>query len=373
MIGTAPQSPSSAMTESKRAIRGLLMSHGVRNDFLGKLIPRDQIESYVAAVLAGIWLKPELVEADAKSIVSAVIQCAQLGLAPCTRDEHAHLVIYRNKGVATLTLVIGFKGLIKCANRAGFRVNANVIRENDRFDLSYGFADEIIHKVDITKPRGEMIAVYVAISRGDERHVSIMTAQEIEEHRDKFSQGVRYKDGNINTKSPWFSHFEAMALKTVIKKGLRRLDLSTGWASNPLQDAIRVDGASMAKYTPEDVLQGMVDANTLDGELIEEDAPISATASATVTPRPAQTNTQTPSNVAPVNTPTNPWPNLLGKEVKVVCVDGATFFGKFAEFHFDPTEIRLEIDGQSPRIFPVEGISKMFSSAQHVAQKGGLE
>ena len=67
--GEIKMAAQTAVTAFKLQIKGIFASPGVRNDFLGKLIPRDQLEAYVAAVQAGIWAKPELMEADPKSII----------------------------------------------------------------------------------------------------------------------------------------------------------------------------------------------------------------------------------------------------------------------------------------------------------------
>ena len=57
-----------------------------------------------------------------------------------------------------------------------------------------------------------------------------MTKKEVEQHRDKFSKSAK------SSKSPWTTDFDAMAEKTVLKKMLKYLPVSTEYLESMTKD-----------------------------------------------------------------------------------------------------------------------------------------
>jgi len=110
------------------------------------------------------------------------------------------------------TLLPGYRGLLNLVMRSGEvrEVIRQIVRDGDTFEVD-PFSG-ITHKFG--KQRGEWSHAY-ACARYKDGSLSqpvVMTREEIESHRDKYSKGAKSKD------SPWKTEPEKMALKTVIRQ-----------------------------------------------------------------------------------------------------------------------------------------------------------
>ncbi len=144
--------------------------------------------------------------------------CAQLGLEPGPMGL-AYLIPY--KGEATLQ--VGYKGLLNLVWRSGqvASVQAEVVCEKDEFRYANGIPPEL-HHVPAAGDRGDVTHAYAVIGTTTGGWIfRVMTAQEIEEHAQRFSES--YARGR-NT--PWKTDWNEMACKTVLKRTGKRAPLS---------------------------------------------------------------------------------------------------------------------------------------------------
>ena len=142
---------------------------------------------------------------DDLSVIESAAQCAQLGLIPSTITGHAYLVPYGKK----CTLIIGYKGLITllCRNKDIQSVHARIVREGDTFETEYGTDEKIVHIPNL-KDRKPITHVYAIITyKSGLKQFEIMTKEEIDIIKTKSKSQYIWKD-----------HYEAMALKTVIRR-----------------------------------------------------------------------------------------------------------------------------------------------------------
>lgn len=81
---------------------------------------------------------PKLLECDPRTLVGAILQCAQLGLEPDNILGHAYLVPFYNKKLnrTDVTLIPGYKGYLELARRSKeiLFIKANVVYEKDAFN-----------------------------------------------------------------------------------------------------------------------------------------------------------------------------------------------------------------------------------------------
>jgi recombination protein RecT len=153
-------------------------------------------------------------ECDPLTICACVIQAAQLGLEPDNVLGEAYLVPFYNSKTRKkeCQLIPGYQGLLKLARNSGELkfVNAQVVREKDIFEFVEGTDPYLTHK-RATGDRGKPIAYWACASlkTGGFQFV-VMTYREVEEHRDRFSKA---KDSG-----PWKDDFDAMAMKTCLRK-----------------------------------------------------------------------------------------------------------------------------------------------------------
>lgn len=242
---------------------------------------------------------PKLAECDPKSVFAAVIQAAQLGIEPGLLGE-AHLIPYKDK----CQLIPGYQGLIKLAKQTGqvIDIYAMAVREKDKFSCTFGLTRTLEHTPLAAKggfpasikERGEIIGVYaVAVFKDGARTFVVMGDDEVKRIRDGssgYQMAVKYKKD-----SPWTTHYEEMALKTVIRRLCKTLPKSPELAAAmALEDThnrgkaqnIDLRDAVEGTYQPpagDDAID--VDAET--GEVIPAPAPAAAPVNATDAAPPA--------------------------------------------------------------------------------------
>lgn len=158
---------------------------------------------------------PKLADTTPASFLGCVIQCAQLGLEPCTPLGHAYLIPFQNRKLGTLecTLIVGYRGMIELARRSGqvSNVYAYAVKEGDDFKFQLG-TKRMIHHIPSDEPdreRRRTTHVYaVAAIKGGEPEFQVLTRAQVEARRDRSRAA---KSG------PWVTDWEPMALKTAVR------------------------------------------------------------------------------------------------------------------------------------------------------------
>jgi len=179
--------------------------------------------------LTTIKSKEAFAKCDPRSLVAALMQCAQLGLVPDGR--RAHLIPFGN----TVNVVIGYQGLLELARNTGqiSTVTVEAVKDSDEFSWDTG---QIKHKIDFRNPRGEAYAYYAIVTFKDgSQQASVMTTDEVIAIRDR-SQSYQASQ-KYGKDSPWSSSFDEMAKKTVFRRLAKWLTLS----SERFDQAIEVD------------------------------------------------------------------------------------------------------------------------------------
>jgi recombination protein RecT len=193
-----------------------------------------------------------LQECDPKAVVMEAMKAASLRLPLAKSLGRAYVLPFKNKGVATPTFVIGWRGLCDLAIRTGQYETINAVcvykgefkgqdklsgfidisgnRESNEvvgylgyFKLVTGFTKMVYMDVKQMAHYGKTYAPTLKFNKVTEDEL-IMKAQEQSEHGPQA--------GAIG----WFGDFNAMALKTVVRKVL-----SWGPMSIEMQQAIAQD------------------------------------------------------------------------------------------------------------------------------------
>jgi recombination protein RecT len=209
---------------------------------------------------------PNLATCEPRSVLGALMTCAQLGLRPGVLGQ-AWVIPFKGKG----QLVIGYQGLIALAQRSGDikSISARIVHEADHFDYEFGLDERLTHR-PATDNRGQAIAYYCVVksTRGG-TYWDVMSRGDAERHRDRFAM-ARKAGGEIV--GPWVDHFDSMALKTVIMRVLKLAPRSTELHQAIAADeSFRVDLSPTADITatvediPEgvDVVTGEIDDDTV--------------------------------------------------------------------------------------------------------------
>lgn len=178
-------------------------------------------ERLARITLTTLKTNPKLLECSIESLLGCVLTSAQLGLEPSLLGS-CYFVPYKG----TASFQIGYKGLIDLVTRKGEVINivAQEVRKGDNFHYEFGRNETLKHIPAANADRGEIEYFYAyANMKNGGFAFQVMHVSEIEKIRDNYSVSYKYDKNN----SIWAKHFSDMALKTVIKRLIKYLPIST--------------------------------------------------------------------------------------------------------------------------------------------------
>lgn len=209
-------------------------------------------ERFTRLVLTEIRRTPALLECKPESVLASMMLCAQLGVEPGPLG-HAYLVPFKGE----CTFVLGYKGMIELARRserlAGIR--AAVVYEGDGFEYEERQTGPYLrHRETDPATRGKVVCYYsLATIRNGTANVKRLWPDEIEAAR------KRSQLGRIG-KGPWHTDYDAMALKTCVRRQAPWLPLSASFGVALDADdrgVIGLDDSGVALAEAESPREGM--------------------------------------------------------------------------------------------------------------------
>lgn len=189
-------------------------------------------ERFTRIVTSALSTNPVLSQTTPRSFLGAMMTAAQLGVEPNTPLGQAYLIPYKNHGQLECQFQLGYKGLIDLAYRSGeiASIQAHEVRERDLFEYEFGLDPKLKH-VPAMKDRGAVTHYYsVFITKAGGKGFAVMSKDEVMEFATKYSKA--YARGA----SPWQSHFDEMAKKTVLKQCLKYAPLKSEFVRGLVQD-----------------------------------------------------------------------------------------------------------------------------------------
>ena len=205
---------------------------------------------------------PELAKCSTASVLGCLMKCTALGMEPSAVDGlgRAYILPFYNKktGGTEATFILGYKEMIDLARRSGqlTDISARVVHEGDDFEYEYGL-DEKLRHIPSTKPiEGRQLThVYMVAHFKDGGHyIDVMTRDEVEAVR------KRSKAANFG---PWKTDYEAMAMKSVIRRAFKFMPVS-----------VEAAGAVNADETVQTVNEGDGDPIVAMPDVIEVEADV---------------------------------------------------------------------------------------------------
>ena len=171
---------------------------------------------------------PKLAECDSASLLSCVMKCSALGLEPSAVDGlgRAYILPFWNSKTKRreATFILGYKGIIDLCRRSGqlMSIHAQAVYQGDSFEFwedENGQHFTFRPNRDAAHSPETMTDVYMlAHLQGGGKVFEHMTKAEVDAIRSR----SKSKDNG-----PWVTDYEAMALKTVIRRAARYLPMST--------------------------------------------------------------------------------------------------------------------------------------------------
>ena len=188
-------------------------------------------ERMIRVALTAVSRSPTLQKCSPATIAGCVVQASILGLEPDGVLGEAYLVPFWNKnapngrggkGAYECQLIPGYQGLLKLVRNTGElkMIDVQEVCENDEFDFEKGMEPYLRHKPAVGD-RGEIEKYWAgAVLTNGGKQFEVMTKEQIESHRDKYSQSA---DKSF---SPWQTSPEWMYKKTVLRKLVKLLPKS---------------------------------------------------------------------------------------------------------------------------------------------------
>ena len=237
------------------SLKNYLHRENVKEQFAAAIPEWLSVDRMLRVVFTSVMKSPKLLECTQESILSAVMQCCQLGLEPIL--GRAHLIPYQNSKLINGTwqkvyecqFQPGYQGLIDLGQRSGKIANvyALVVYEKDFFEHEEGFNRKLIHRPYPGEDAGKPIGAYAVweLSNGV-RTFDFMYLHEIYKRRD-VSQAYQYaasqlaknKNDKKALETPWIKWEADMMKKTVIINSSK-----TKPASIEFMQAVELDGTA---------------------------------------------------------------------------------------------------------------------------------
>ena len=205
---------------------------------MAKALPRHMTPDRMMRVtLTALRTTKDLAQCTPQSFIACVMTLSQLGLEPSNGLGFAYLIPRRNKknGTVECTVILGYQGLMDLARRSGQirSITAQAVYEGDEFEVSYGLSPKLRHVPNYSAPRtpAKLLGAYAVarVKDSDDPIFVYVPRVEIEGYRKRGASGIVLRDGSTIS-TPWDTDYEAMALKTAIRRLFRWLPKSVEMA-----------------------------------------------------------------------------------------------------------------------------------------------
>lgn len=211
--------------QEKKPTKAMTLAHSLesyRHEIMRALPRHVSPDRMLRMALTSARKNPELLNCDQTSFLGAVVQAAQLGLEPDTVLGQCYLIPFNNNktGKKEVNFMPGYRGYMDLIYRVPKHpiLTPVVVHEGDEFDYERGLTPKLFHKPMPHDARPKLTHVYCVASFPDGRkEFDIMTRQEIEERRAR-SKALKF--------SPWNTDYDAMAMKSVIRRMSKFLPMS---------------------------------------------------------------------------------------------------------------------------------------------------
>lgn len=240
-----------------------------------------------------------LLQCNPKALMAEALKAASLHLPLNKQLGQCYILPFKNHGVLTPTLVVGTKGYLQLAMRTGKyeTINSDVVYEGEL----KGY-DKVTGNLDLSGIRTSNVPIgyfaYMKMKNGFSK-LLYMSLDEVCLYAKQYSPTVKFKDGvtsetlkNLALKQAasgvsdgvgWYSNFESMALKTV----LRRLLSKWGELSIENNDILNIDEAPSAEQQRDEEFSEDKKVIVVDAETGEINQPANDASAAPAEPQPS--------------------------------------------------------------------------------------
>lgn len=248
---------SNSLSTRKLGFTAYLTNEAVK-DQITKVVGGKNSTRFTSSIISAVNVNPTLQECDNASILSCALQGEALQLPPSPQLGYYYMVPFndKKKGIKVAQFILSARGYKQLAMRSGQYVDIDCIyvREGEYVgrDKYTGKQKFEFVEDDVEREKLPIIGylAYFETKQGFRKQL-YWTKEQVEKHADRYSQAFsleaynKLKRGEIpksdlwKYSSYWYTAFDEMAEKTVIKKLLKDWALPT----TELEQAIEADQA----------------------------------------------------------------------------------------------------------------------------------
>lgn len=281
----------SIVKKDKPTFTAAISSSGYQKLIANTIKDPKRANRFIASVTSAVTTNPMLAECEASSIVSSALLGESLELSPSPQLGQFYLVPYNDNktGTKKAQFQLGVAGYKQLAMRSGQYLDIDTIevREGEYLGKDSSTGKPRFSFIEDDEEREKLPIIgylaYFELLNGFKKSV-YWSKTKIENHADKYSKAFSLKtfkdieEGKIPEKelwkysSPWYSSFNDMALKTVLKNLLSKW----GILSISMQTAIEEDSKADTEldsniFAAEETEQAKTQAvnNFFEGEIVD--------------------------------------------------------------------------------------------------------
>ena len=224
----------------------------------------------------------KLLQCNPNALMAEALKAASLHLPLNKQLGQCYILPFKNHGVMTPTLVVGVKGFLQLAMRTGKyeTINSDVVYEGEL----KGY-DKVTGNLDLSGVRTSNVPIgyfaYMKMKNGFSK-LLYMSLDEVCLYAKQYSPTVKFSDkatpatlkelalkqaaSGVSDGVGWYSNFESMALKTV----LRRLLSKWGELSIENNDILNIDEAPSAEQKRDEEFseaKEVIEVDAVTGEI----------------------------------------------------------------------------------------------------------
>ena len=234
---------------------------------LGQKLGVEEAKRFKAALSSAVSTNPILrSECDPETVVSSALMGHSLNLPPSPQLGYYYIVPYNNKkkGCKDGVFQMGYKGYVQLAMRSGYykKLNVATVKKGE-----FGGWNPLSEDLDVTfiedpveREKADTVGYcgYFEYVNGF-RKVVYYTLSQMQVHADKYSKAYSLKDdkllkaGKIPQKdrwkysSFWYSDFDAMGLKTVLRQLLGKWGSMSVEMQKAYEEDLKSDGVTFGQ------------------------------------------------------------------------------------------------------------------------------
>lgn len=211
-----------------------------------EVLPKSMsAERFFQLAVSAYNSEPKLAECSVVSVLSCVMKCAALGMEPSAVDGlgRAYILPFFNRKTRGMeaTFILGYKGMLDLARRSGEiqSISARAVYEGDEFSYSYGLNEDLRH-VPMHQSDTLTYAYCVAHFKDGGHYFNVLSRKDIEAAR---------KASKAGNSGPWVTNYDAMAIKTAVRRAFPYLPVSVVAQEAAASDEQTPDYSSVLRPT----------------------------------------------------------------------------------------------------------------------------